>query len=153
MDRIDEIDARILELLQEKGRIKRSRIAEEVGLSLPSVSDRMKKLEDRGVITGYHAVVDPRRLHFDITVYVRVMVDRSSHYASFVKNAMELQEVQEGPFRHRRGIAYSESSDEEHGLTRKASVKDSKLAGRPRYVHLNCPYQLQRHSCCSCGAD
>ncbi len=95
MDRIDEIDVRILELLQERGRMKRNRIAEEVGLALPSVSDRMRKLEEGGVIKGYHAVVDARRLHLDITAYIRVMVDRSSHYAAFVDHAVSLDEVQE----------------------------------------------------------
>ena len=57
MNRIDDIDVRILQLLQERGRIKRNEIAEDVGLSVPSVSERMKKLQERGVIDGYHAVV------------------------------------------------------------------------------------------------
>ncbi len=95
MERIDNIDAKILELLQNLGRIKRSEIAEEVGLSLPSVSDRMRKLEERGVITGYHAVVDPKRLHLDITAFIRVTVDRSSHFLDFVARATELDDVQE----------------------------------------------------------
>lgn len=95
MDRIDDIDAQILDLLQARGRMKRSRIAEEVGLSLPSVSDRMRKLEDRGVITGYHAVVDPKRLHLDITAFIRVTVDRSSNFDDFVCSATQLEEVQE----------------------------------------------------------
>lgn len=95
MERIDDIDAKILDLLQAKGRMKRSRIAEEVGLSLPSVSERMRKLEDRGVITGYHAVVDPKRLHLDITAFIRVTVDRSSNFDDFVCSAIELEEVQE----------------------------------------------------------
>ena len=95
MDRIDELDARILALLQADGRIKRTRIAEEVGLSVPSVSERMRKLEERGVVTGYHAVVDARRLHLDITVFIRVMVDGSEHYPGFVELAMTLDEVLE----------------------------------------------------------
>lgn len=95
MDRIDEIDAHILTLLQQQGRMKRNRIAEEVGLSVPSVSERMRKLEERGVITGYHAVVDAKRLHYDITVFVRVMVDGSHHYAEFVERATALDEVLE----------------------------------------------------------
>jgi Lrp/AsnC family leucine-responsive transcriptional regulator len=95
MDRIDDIDARILSLLQEHGRMKRSRIAEEVGLSLPSVSDRIRKLEERGVITGYHATVDAKRLHIDITAIIRVMVDSSARYGEFVENAMALDEVLE----------------------------------------------------------
>lgn len=95
MDRIDETDARILHLLQAQGRMKRNQIAEEVGLSVPSVSDRMRKLEDRRVITGYHAVVDARRLHLDVTVFIRVIVDGSAHYAEFVERASALPEVLE----------------------------------------------------------
>ncbi len=95
VDRIDEIDARILELLQERGRIKRNVIAEEVGLSLPSVSERMRKLEERGVITGYSAHLNPKRLHFDIAAFIRVRVDGSENYAVFVENACSLPEVLE----------------------------------------------------------
>ena len=75
--------------------MKRNRIAEEVGLSVPSVSERMRKLEERGIIEGYHAVVDAKRLHYDITVFVRVMVDGSGHYAGFVEKAVALDEVLE----------------------------------------------------------
>jgi len=95
MERIDDIDVKILNLLQENGRMKRNRIAEEVGLSVPSVSERMRKLEERGVITGYHAVVDAKRLHVDITAFIRVMVDRSEHYSEFVNRALALDEVLE----------------------------------------------------------
>lgn len=94
-ERIDEIDAKILELLQENGRMKRNAISEVVGLSVPSVSERMRKLEERGVITGYHAVVDPKRLHHDITAFIRVSVDGSSHYPAFVAEAYAMAEVLE----------------------------------------------------------
>lgn len=95
MERIDEIDATIVRLLQEDGRIKRNAIADVVGLSLPSVSDRMRKLEERGVITGYHAVVDAKRVHFDITAFIRLMVESSAHYAEVVERAAALPEVLE----------------------------------------------------------
>ena len=94
-ERIDEIDAKILELLQENGRMKRNAIAEVVGLSVPSVSERMRKLEERGVITGYHAVVDAKRLHHDITAFIRVTVDGSAHYPAFVEEVDALSEVLE----------------------------------------------------------
>ncbi|GAB5520529.1 MAG: Lrp/AsnC family transcriptional regulator [Rhodothermales bacterium] len=93
MERIDAIDVKILELLQTEGRMKRNRIAEVVGLSVPSVSERMRKLEDRNVITGYHAVVNPKRLHIDITAFIRVMVDSSTNYDSFVEKAAAHEEV------------------------------------------------------------
>lgn len=95
MDRIDEVDVRILNLLQANGRIKRNRIAEEVGLSVPSVSDRMRKLEERGVIKGYEAILNAKRLHIDITAFIRVMVDGSANYPDFVQRANALTEVQE----------------------------------------------------------
>lgn len=95
MERIDDIDAKILELLQAEGRLKRSEIAESVGLSLPSVSERMRKLEERGIIAGYHAVVDAKRLQMDITAFIRVMVDRSRYFTEFVERAIDLDEVQE----------------------------------------------------------
>ena len=95
MDRIDDIDSKILELLQDNGRMKRNAIAEVVGLSVPSVSERMRKLEERGVITGYHAVIDPKRMHFDITAFIRVQVDGSAFYADFVSAAVDIPEVLE----------------------------------------------------------
>jgi len=93
--RLDETDVRILELLQENGRIKRNRIAEEVGLSVPAVSDRMRKLVERGVLEGYHALVSARRLGFDITAFIRVTVDGSENYPEFVERATATDEVQE----------------------------------------------------------
>ena len=95
MERIDEIDVKILSLLQTNGRMKRNAIAEEVGLSVPSVSERMRKLEERGVLVGYHAVIDAKRLHFDITAFIRVMVDGSGHYRAMIDQACGLDEVLE----------------------------------------------------------
>ena len=95
MERIDDIDARILELLQANGRMKRSRIAEDVGLSVPTVSDRMRKLEERGVLIGFSAKLSPRRLHIDITAFVRVRIDGSENYAAFVDAVTKMAEVQE----------------------------------------------------------
>ena len=95
MERIDDTDAVILRLLQENGRIKRSDIAEAIGMSLPSTSERMRKLEERGVITGYHATVDPKRVGVDITAFVRVRVDGSSHYPAFVKRVRSEVEILE----------------------------------------------------------
>lgn len=93
--KIDTIDAQILNLLQKNGRMKRTEIAEAVNLSVPSVSDRMRKLEDRGVLTSYHAVVDPNRLHIDITAFVRVISMGSDHYDEFIETVTGMDEVQE----------------------------------------------------------
>lgn len=95
MEKIDDIDVTMLRLMQRHGRVKRNRMAEEVGLSIPSVSDRMRKLEERGVVTGYHAVLDAKRIGYDVTAFVRVQQAGSEHYADFVAEATAMPEVQE----------------------------------------------------------
>ncbi|WP_263809550.1 MULTISPECIES: Lrp/AsnC family transcriptional regulator [Salinibacter] len=93
--RIDEIDAKILELLQRDGRMQRSDVAEEVDLSISAVSERMRKLEERDVIEEYRAVVDAKRLRLDITAFIRVSVDGSEHYPNFVDRVEGMEQVLE----------------------------------------------------------
>jgi Lrp/AsnC family leucine-responsive transcriptional regulator len=92
---IDEIDAKILELLQRRGRMQRSDVAEKVDLSISAVSERMRKLEARGVIEDYTAVVDAKRLRLDITAFIRVSVDGSEHYSNFVDEVKDMDHVLE----------------------------------------------------------
>lgn len=92
---LDPKDLQLLAILQEDGRLKRNELAERVGLSLPAVSERMRKLEARGIIRGYHAVVSHEALGYDLTAFIRVSLDGSSHYHDFVTRAVELPEVQE----------------------------------------------------------
>jgi Lrp/AsnC family transcriptional regulator, leucine-responsive regulatory protein len=68
-ERISSNDARILDVLQRDGRRPYAEIGAEVGMSGPSAHERVKKLEARGVITGYAAVVDPRSLGYDILAF------------------------------------------------------------------------------------
>jgi Lrp/AsnC family transcriptional regulator, leucine-responsive regulatory protein len=70
----DAIDLQILATLQEHGRIALTKMAEQVGLSAPSVIERVKKLEDIGVITGYHAAVNARKLGKDVTAFIGVSI-------------------------------------------------------------------------------
>ena len=92
---VDDIDITILDILQRKGRTRRNDLAEAVGLSLPSVSERLRKLEESGIITGYHAVLDHKRLGKDVTAFVFVTIDTSRHYAPFLDHLASLDEVLE----------------------------------------------------------
>ncbi|MBM2840710.1 MAG: transcriptional regulator, AsnC family [Bacteroidetes bacterium] len=92
---IDEIDAKMIEILQRRGRTKRNDLAEAVGLSIPSVGDRLKKLEDNGIITGYHAVVDAKKLGKDITAFIFVTVDSSKHFGQLLEHASAVDEILE----------------------------------------------------------
>lgn len=92
---LDAIDAQILALLQRDGRMQRNAISDEVGLSVSAVSERMRKLEAHGIIKGYHAVIDAKRLRLDITAFIRVRVDGSEHYDRFVNEVTDMSEVLE----------------------------------------------------------
>jgi Lrp/AsnC family leucine-responsive transcriptional regulator len=91
----DDIDAKILDILQQRGRTKRNDLAEAVGLSLPSLSERLRKLEEARIITGYHATVDYRRLGRDVTAFIFVAVDSSKHYRDFLEHAITVDEILE----------------------------------------------------------
>jgi len=61
---LDLIDLKIIESLGENGRIRLSELAEVVGLSIPSVSERMDKLQKNGIIKRFTAEIDERQLRF-----------------------------------------------------------------------------------------
>jgi Lrp/AsnC family leucine-responsive transcriptional regulator len=69
--RLDSIDAAILRELSTDARIARAELARRVGLSAPSVADRIRRLEDIGVITGYGARIEPARLGYGLTILIR----------------------------------------------------------------------------------
>lgn len=92
---LDDIDISILNHLQKDGRAQRNKIAEIVHLSVPSVSERMRKLEDRNLIEGYHAVINAKEFHYDITAFIFVEVDGSSNYPKFVEKSVRESEVLE----------------------------------------------------------
>jgi Lrp/AsnC family transcriptional regulator, leucine-responsive regulatory protein len=92
---LDNIDLKILDILQNNGRTKRNALAEAAGLSLPSVSERLRKLEEQGIIRGYYAHLDPARLGKDITAFVLVTVDSSRHYQAFLEHANANDEILE----------------------------------------------------------
>lgn len=92
---LDDIDIAILNHLQQNGRAQRNQIAELVGLSVPSVSERMRKLEERGLISSYNAILSSKDFHFDITAFMFVEVDGSENYPFFVEKALQEKEILE----------------------------------------------------------
>jgi Lrp/AsnC family leucine-responsive transcriptional regulator len=69
---VDETTRRILAELQRDGRVSLAELGRRVGLSPPAVAERVSRLERDGVITGYHARIDPRALGFALGVVIRV---------------------------------------------------------------------------------
>jgi Lrp/AsnC family leucine-responsive transcriptional regulator len=94
---LDAIDRQILRLLQENGRMTNAALAEAVGLTATPMVQRIKKLEQRGVIAGYSAVVDARAIGRGTTAYVHVKQAEHSleNHRRFVETVAEFPEVLE----------------------------------------------------------
>jgi Lrp/AsnC family leucine-responsive transcriptional regulator len=92
---MDEVDTEIVDLLQADARLTQAQIAKKVGLSQPSVADRIRKLEEQRIITGYTARVDPRRLGKDITAFIGVGIEHPKYFEAFARKVMGLEEVLE----------------------------------------------------------
>jgi len=91
----DAIDLQILTILQEHGRIPLTKLAEQVGLSAPSVIERVKKLEDLAIITGYHATVDARKLGQDVTAFIGVSIGDPRTIGVFEQTVERLDDILE----------------------------------------------------------
>jgi len=76
MARLDRIDQRILELLQQDGSLSNLELADKVGLSPSPCSRRVKALEESGMIQGYRAHLDARRLGLDLLALISISMDR-----------------------------------------------------------------------------
>ncbi|MCX8073457.1 MAG: Lrp/AsnC family transcriptional regulator [Candidatus Binatia bacterium] len=92
---LDTTDVEILNILQDNCKVPFAKIGEQVGLSAPSVMERIKKLEDHGVILGYRAVIDARRVGNDVTAFIGVSVGHPRRIGPFEEEIGRLPEVLE----------------------------------------------------------
>jgi Lrp/AsnC family leucine-responsive transcriptional regulator len=92
---MDPIDYQILDLLQRDARATQVQIAERVGLSQPSVADRIRKLDASGVVLAYVARLDPRRMGNDIRAFVGVRISHPRHHDAFTRRIQQIPDVLE----------------------------------------------------------
>ncbi|MGH2751549.1 MAG: Lrp/AsnC family transcriptional regulator [Actinomycetota bacterium] len=78
---LDRIDHRILTLLRQDGRMSHAAIAKQVGLSGPAVHERVRKLEQCGIIAGYTAVIDPDKIGLPHVAFCQVTLSEGSEFA------------------------------------------------------------------------
>jgi Lrp/AsnC family transcriptional regulator, leucine-responsive regulatory protein len=95
---LDEIDRRLLDALQANGRLRVADLARRLSLSRPAVSERLRRLEDAGVIRGYHAEVDPAAVGYPIAAIVRVrpavrQLDRIRQLANVTPEVVECHRI------------------------------------------------------------
>lgn len=92
---MDNIDLKIIKLLQDNARITASEISGVINLSVPAVSERLKKLEASGVIKQYTAIIDPTHFNKTLMAIVFVTLERprfSDIFAEFIKNQNDILE-------------------------------------------------------------
>jgi Lrp/AsnC family leucine-responsive transcriptional regulator len=95
---LDDIGWHILRELQENARLSFAELGRRVGLSIPAVTERVHKMEDAGIITGYHADVNPEKVGFPITAYIRMNItgNVSAQIVALMQEMVEVDECHRG---------------------------------------------------------
>ncbi len=89
------METTLLRRLQHRGRESWAALGQLVGVTGPAVAERIRKLEERGVIRGFTAVLDPVAMGYGLLAFVAVSIDRPEHRAAFLAKVDQLPEVQE----------------------------------------------------------
>ncbi|MBR0831929.1 Lrp/AsnC family transcriptional regulator [Bradyrhizobium manausense] len=89
---LDPTDVAIIETLQDDGRISVSELGRKVGLSQPATSERLKRLEERGIIKAYRAVIDPAAVGLKMMAVIRLRTTHE-HIKACLKQFAEMPEI------------------------------------------------------------
>jgi len=92
---LQALDSKAIRLLMERGRATWSDLAQHLGLSAPAAADRVRRLEERGVIRGYAALVDPEAAGYPLSAFVAIILDRPDRRVAFLKRVESLVQVTE----------------------------------------------------------
>jgi Lrp/AsnC family transcriptional regulator, leucine-responsive regulatory protein len=83
---MDPTDLKILEELQANGRITMTELGKKVALTAPAVAERLRKLEEKGIIQNYSAAINPEKVNKPITAYILFDTDRCKPFVEFCKS-------------------------------------------------------------------
>ncbi len=92
---LDALDIKVLACLAEQARMTWADLAARLGLSAPAAADRVRKLEERGVIQRYVTQLDPPSLGYDLTAFIAVTLAHSRDRDTFLAQVQTLPEIQE----------------------------------------------------------
>ena len=91
--KLDETDIQILKALQKDGRESASHIAEKVNVSVPTVTERIRKLQENGVILGFQTAIDPSSIGLDVSAIITIISGSSQYYKEVTVAAEKTPEV------------------------------------------------------------
>ena len=92
---IDEIDLELIDLLQKDARIPQAQLAATVGLAPSSVNERIRKLGERGLVSGYHAKISPEAMGYDLLAFLYVAWSKPETERAFLKKVINQPTVME----------------------------------------------------------
>jgi len=92
---LDTLDRKALHLLMRQGRATWAELGQTLGLSAPSAADRVRKLEEAKVITGYAALLDPTSVGYPLTAFIFVTLANSRNRAAFLRAIAKMEQVSE----------------------------------------------------------
>jgi len=90
---IDKKDRQIIDILLKSGRESSSSISEKLGMSVPTVIDRIKKMQDSDIISGFKAIIDYKNIGLKVSALITVMSESSANYSEVVNRSLETKEV------------------------------------------------------------
>jgi Lrp/AsnC family transcriptional regulator, leucine-responsive regulatory protein len=94
-ENLNEIDIQILERLQTNARATWTELAGDLGLTAPAIAERTRKLEERGIITGYHAQLEPERINCGLLAYIAVQLQHPNARQPFLERINTMPEILE----------------------------------------------------------
>jgi Lrp/AsnC family leucine-responsive transcriptional regulator len=92
---MDALDRKALAYLMRQGRATWAELGQILGLSAPAVADRVRKLEEKGIIRGYAALANPEKLGYSLVAYVFVTLGNQRKRSAFLRGIEKLGEVSE----------------------------------------------------------
>lgn len=98
MEKIDELDRKILKIITQNARIPFKDVADACGVSRAAVHQRVQKMFDNGVIVGSAYHIDPKQLGYQLCVYIGISLEKGSMYNSVCKELEKIPEVVESQF-------------------------------------------------------
>ena len=138
--KMDEIDRHILEVMQQHARISMTELGRRIGLSTPAATERVKRLEERGVIPGYRAVINPEKMEKHVTAFILYDTHRCEAFREFCRQQSSVSEC------HRLAGQYSYLVKvvTENVRTLETFIDESMEYGRPSsLINLSSPVSFR----------
>lgn len=92
---MDQVDYKIVNALMDNGRITWAELAGLLRLSSPATADRVRRLEEQGIIKGYTALINAESTGYGLTALIAVSLERPTHREAFLDKIMKVPEIQE----------------------------------------------------------